>query len=70
MRAGDEVTTDVLARAGRYQVVRDNLQVKEVIVGDGERRRRYVVCHNPVEETRQREHRKSSSLNSKPSWHR
>jgi hypothetical protein len=37
--------------------VRDNLQVKEVIVGDGERRRRYVVCHNPAEETRQREHR-------------
>lgn len=57
MRAGDEVTKDVLARPGRYHEVRDNLQVKEVIVGDGERRRRYVVCHNPAEETRQREHR-------------
>ena len=57
MRAGDEVTKEVLARAGRYHDVRDNLQVKEVIVGDGERRRRYVVCHNPAEETRQREHR-------------
>jgi hypothetical protein len=57
MRAGDEVSTEVLARAGRYRDVRDNLQVKEVIVGDGERRRRYVVCHNPAEETRQREHR-------------
>jgi transposase len=57
MRAGDEVTKDVLARPGRYHDVRDNLQVKEVIVGDGERRRRYVVCHNPAEETRQREHR-------------
>jgi transposase len=33
--------------------------VKEVIVGDGERRRRYVVCHNPDEEKRQREHRKT-----------
>jgi transposase len=58
MRAGDEVTKDVLARAGRYQDVRENLQVKEVIVGDGARQRRYVVCHNPAEETRQREHRK------------
>jgi Transposase DDE domain len=58
MRAGDEVTRDVLARAGRYQDVHDNLQVKEVIVGDGERRSRYVVCHNPGEELRQREHRK------------
>ena len=58
MRAGDEVTTDVLSRAGRYQEVKDNLRVKEVFVGDGERRRRYVVCHNPAEETRQREHRR------------
>ena len=57
MRAGDEVTTDVLSRAGRYQEVKDNLRVKEVIVGDGERRQRYVVCHNPDEATRQRKHR-------------
>ncbi len=57
MRAGDEVTHDVLARAGRFKDVKDNLRVKEVLVGDGERRQRYVVCHNPQEETRQREHR-------------
>jgi hypothetical protein len=58
MRAGDEVTTEVLARQGRYHEVRDNLRVKEVFVGDGERRRRYVVCHNPVEAERQQEHRR------------
>ena len=57
IRAGDEVTTDVLRRAGRYQEVADNLRVKEFFVGDGERRTRYVVCHNPHEETRQRKHR-------------
>jgi hypothetical protein len=57
MRAGDEVSTEVLARPGRYKEVRDNLRVKEVVVGDGERRQRYVVCHNPDEEKRQREHR-------------
>lgn len=57
MRAGDEVTKDVLTRAGRYKPVADNLRVKEVFVGDGERRRRYVVCHNPQEEARQRAHR-------------
>jgi transposase len=57
MRAGDEVTHEVLTRPGRYHVVADNLRVKEVIVGDGEARRRYVVCHNPLEEKRQREHR-------------
>lgn len=57
MRAGDEVTTDVLTRAGRYQVVAGNLRVKEVVVGEGERRRRYVVCHNPAEAERQSHHR-------------
>lgn len=57
MRAGDDVTHDVMHRAGRYKRVRDNLRVKEVIVGDGERRQRYVVCHNPAEETRQSQHR-------------
>ena len=57
MRAGDEVSKEVLARSGRYHEVKENLRVKDVIVGDGERRRRYVVCHNPAEETRQREHR-------------
>jgi transposase len=58
LRAGDEVTKEVLTRPGRYAAVRENLRAKEVIVGDGERRRRYVVCHNPVEEKRQAEHRK------------
>ncbi len=37
--------------------MRDNLRVKEVIVGDGERRQRYVVCHNPAEQERQLAHR-------------
>lgn len=58
MRAGDEVTKEVLTRPGRYRKVADNLEVKEVLIGDGERRRRYVVCHNPAEEERQRTHRK------------
>jgi len=57
MRGNDEVSKLVMTRPGRYHVVRDNLRVKEVFVGDGERRRRYVVCHNPQEEVRQRQHR-------------
>jgi len=57
MRGGDEVSKQVITRGGRYHVVRENLRVKEVFVGDGERRRRYVVCHNPEEEKRQRAHR-------------
>jgi Transposase DDE domain len=58
MRRGDEVTTEVLQRPGRFQKVAENLRVKEVGVGEGERRRRYVVCHHPQEEKRQRAHRR------------
>lgn len=54
---GGEIAEAVLTRPGRYQQVAANLQVKEVRVGDGERARRYVVCHNPQEEARQRQHR-------------
>jgi hypothetical protein len=54
---GGEVANEVLTRPGRYQTVADNLEVKEVIVGDGERRRRYVVCYNPQEAARQAKHR-------------
>jgi transposase len=58
MRRGDEVTHDVLQRPGRFQQVAENLRVKDVVVGEGERRRRYVVCHNPQEDARQRAHRR------------
>jgi transposase len=52
-----EVPLDVLTRAGRYREVAHNLRVKAVYVGEGERRRRYVVCHNPDEAARERAHR-------------
>jgi hypothetical protein len=39
------VAKQVLSRPGRYQPVADNLEVKEVRLGD----RRYVVCRNPIE---------------------
>jgi len=57
VRAGNEVSEAVLSRPGRYRTVAPNLAVKEVGVGDGERRRRYVVCFNGEEAKRQRAHR-------------
>ncbi len=57
LKVGSEVAEKVMTRGGRYQTVADNLRVKEVVVGDGERRRRYVVCYNPLEVERQRKHR-------------
>jgi transposase len=47
----------VLSRPGRFKRVSDSLEVKEVVVGEGERRRRYVVCRNQKEADRRRRHR-------------
>jgi Transposase DDE domain len=52
-----EVQQAVLARAGRFHEVNDQLKVKEVVVGDGARQRRYIVCHNGAEANRQRQQR-------------
>jgi transposase len=52
-----EVKRDVLSKRGRFTVFRDNLHAKEVIVGDGERRKRYILCYNPKEAERQGKHR-------------
>ena len=57
VRVGAEVAESVLARPGRYQTVAENLQVKEVTVGEGTRARRYAVCFNPQEAARQKAHR-------------
>jgi hypothetical protein len=45
LRRERAVAEKVLARPGRYQQVADNLEVKEVRLGE----RRYVVCRNPIE---------------------
>ena len=57
MASVSEVKHEVLSKRGRYHVIQDNLHAKEVIVGDGERRRRYILCYNPREAERQKKHR-------------
>ena len=57
MRKVKEVETEVLSRSGRYKPVANDLRVKEVVVGEGERRKRYVLCLNPEEAERERTHR-------------
>lgn len=52
-----EIKKKVLSKRGRYKVITENMHAKEVIVGDGERRRRYVLCYNPKEAKRQLLHR-------------
>ena len=57
MASISEVKHEVLGKRGRYHVIRENLYAKEVIIGDGERRRRYILCYNPKEAERQKRHR-------------
>lgn len=52
LRSGMPETEQALSRQGRYRLVKDNLRVKEVRVGDGDAAVRYVVCHNPAEAER------------------
>lgn len=54
MRSGKPAVEEALSRPGRYQAVRDNLEVKEIVVGDGEARKRYILVRNPKEEMRDR----------------
>ena len=56
MRDGSADAAAALARQGRYQVVRDNLRVKEVTV-DATPGKRWIICHNPVEAERDQQTR-------------
>ncbi|BCV24893.1 transposase [Gelria sp. Kuro-4] len=58
LRSGKETAEAAINRAGRYKVVRDNLEVKEIVVGEGERRIRYVLVRNPKEVEKQKVERK------------
>ena len=57
MGAIAEVKIEVLSRPRRYRRIEENLLAKEVVVGDGERRRRYIVCFNLKEAEREAQHR-------------
>jgi Transposase DDE domain len=52
-----EIRDEVLSHPGRYADVTPALRAKEVVLGEGERRRRHVLCLNEEEADRQRRHR-------------
>ncbi|WP_245001206.1 IS1634 family transposase [Caldalkalibacillus thermarum] len=68
MRSGKAATSEAMSTRGRYQQVRENLHVKEIIVGDGEARKRYVLVYNPKEAQHQREERKNYWKNCRRNW--
>lgn len=59
MRRREKEVDAVLARAGRFKKVRDNLRVKEVWYPDRDdiKAQRYVICYNPDEAERDRKQR-------------
>ena len=57
VHAGGKVSWDVVSCSRRYRRAAENLNAKGVVVGNGERRHRYVACHNPPEAERMRRHR-------------
>jgi hypothetical protein len=52
LRGGTPAADAALSRQGRYQTVRDNLQVKEVRLDPDLADDRFVVCYNPAEAER------------------
>ncbi len=54
LRNASKEAKEALARPGRYHQAAGNLEVKEVRVGEGARAQRFVVCHNPEAEERDR----------------
>lgn len=45
--SGTEINEEALSRGGRFKVVRDNLHIKEVTLGEGTGRRRFIIAYNP-----------------------
>ncbi len=52
-----ELRDEILSHPGRYGEIAANLKAKEVVIGAGERRRRFILCRNDEEAVRQRHHR-------------
>lgn len=53
MTAGKAEVEKALSYPGRFRSIRDNLEVKEVVIGNGEARVRYVLVRNPAEAKRE-----------------
>jgi len=45
--SGNKANEEALNRGGRFKVLNDNLHIKEVFVGEGTGRRRFIIAYNP-----------------------
>lgn len=59
MRSGKPGTEEAMSKGGRYHKIREDLQVKEIVIGEGEGRRRLLLAYNPREAEKQRKEREA-----------
>ena len=45
--SGTKANEEALNRGGRFKILNDNLHIKEVFVGEGTGRRRFIIAYNP-----------------------
>jgi len=57
---GVSINEEALNRGGRFQVINENLHIKEVFVGEGTGRRRFVIAYNPEQAEHDRHIRKKN----------
>ena len=57
IRRVKEIRDEVLSHPGRYADIAPHLRAREVLLGEGERRRRYILCLNEEEAERRLRHR-------------
>jgi transposase len=55
--SGSTLSKEALSRGGRFRKISDNLHIKEVHVGEGTGRRRYVIAYNPKQADQDRANR-------------
>lgn len=57
MRSGEADVKQALSQKGRYTAIDEDLWAKEVLVGDGEKRKRFVIVKNTKEQERDQKNR-------------
>ncbi|NIV32318.1 MAG: IS1634 family transposase [Anaerolineae bacterium] len=53
LRSGQPEVETALSKRGRFTPVQEHLRIKEILVGEGEARQRFVLAYNPREAERQ-----------------
>lgn len=52
LSSGKPTVEAALSHPGRFKTVRENLEIKDIVIGDGEARKRYILVRNPEEAKR------------------